>query len=68
MLGRAVRAAAQATHSLTCGVPDRDSNETKYLREATELIEDWQRQLQGGQPVNKAPSEHGEVIFIDRQG
>ena len=39
-LGEAVRAAAQATHSLTCGVPDRESNETKYLRVATELIED----------------------------
>ena len=28
-LGQAVRAAAQATHSLICGVPDRDSNEIK---------------------------------------
>ena len=27
------------THSLTCGVPDRESNEIKYLPEATELIE-----------------------------
>ena len=38
-LGRALQAAAKATHSLTCGVPDRESNEMKYLREATELIE-----------------------------
>ena len=37
-LGRAVQAAAQATHSLTCGVPDRES-EVKYLREETELID-----------------------------
>ena len=28
-LGQAVRAAAKATHSLTCGVPDRESNEVK---------------------------------------
>ena len=52
-LGQAVRAAAQATYSLTCGVPDRESNEIKYLREATEVTERWQQQLQDGQPVNK---------------
>ena len=33
---------ARDTHSLTCGAPDRESNETKYLREATELIKEWQ--------------------------
>ena len=38
-LGQAVRGAAKAAHSLTCGVPDREGNEVKYLREATELIE-----------------------------
>ena len=32
-----VKATANATHSLTCGVPDRVSNETKYLRGATEM-------------------------------
>ena len=26
------QAAAKATHSLACGVPDRESTETKYLR------------------------------------
>ena len=41
-LGKALQAAARATHSLTCGVRDRESNETKYLREPTELIEEWQ--------------------------
>ena len=39
-------------HSLTCGVPDRESNESKYLREATELIEAWQRQREGAQSVS----------------
>ena len=62
-----MRAAAHATHSLTCGVPDRESNEIKYLREATDVIERWQQQLQDGQPVSKAPSEPGEVILIERQ-
>ena len=32
-LGQAVRAAAQATHSLTCGVLDKESNEVKYMRD-----------------------------------
>ena len=53
-LGHAVRAVAQATHSLTCGVPDRESNVIKYLREATEVIQRWQQQLQDGQSVSKA--------------
>ena len=66
-LGQAVRAAAQATHSLTCGVRDRESDEIKSLREATEVIERWQQQIQDGQPVSKAPSEYGEVILIERR-
>ena len=37
-LGWFVKETANATHSLTCGVPDRESNETEYLREATGLI------------------------------
>ena len=47
--------------------PDRESNEMKYLREATELIEKWQLQLQDGQPVSRRPSEHSEVILVERQ-
>ena len=66
-LGRAVQAAAKATHSLTCGVPDRESNEAKYLREATELIEGWQLQLQGGQAMKGPSSEHSEVILVEKK-
>ena len=66
-LGKAPQAAAKATHSLTCGVPDRESNETKYLREATELIQKWQHQLLSGQPMSGPPSEHSEVILVERQ-
>ena len=66
-LGRALQAAAKATHSLTCGVQDRESNEIKFLREATELIEAWQHQLLSGQPISGPPSEHVEVILVERQ-
>ena len=66
-LGEAMQAVAKATPSLTCGVPDRESNETKYQREATELIEEWQHQLLSGQPMCGPPSEHGEVILVERQ-
>ena len=62
-LGQAVRASAKATHSLTCGVPDREGNEVTYLREATELIEGWHIQLQGGQAMSGPPCEHSEVSF-----
>ena len=65
-LGRAVQAAAKATHSLTCGVSDRESDEIKYLREATELIEALQHQQQSGQPMSGPPSEHCEVILVER--
>ena len=57
---------ARATHSLTCGVPDRESNEVKYLREATELIEEWQYRLQSGQQMSGPPSDHGEVILVQK--
>ena len=62
-LGKALQAAARATHSLTCGEPERESNETKYLREATEVIEEWQFRLQGWQRMSAPASDHGEVIL-----
>ena len=61
-LVKALQAAARATLCLTCGVPDRESNEVKYLREATELIEDWQFRFQGEQRVRAPASDHGEAI------
>ena len=61
-LGCCVKEAAAATHSLTCGVLDRESNEIRYLKQATELIEEWQNQLQGVPPVTRPSSEHGEVV------
>ena len=62
-----VRETANATHALACGVPDRESNETKYLREDTETIEEWQRQLQRGHSVTHRSCDHNEVVFIVRQ-
>ena len=59
-----MRAAALAAHFLTRGVPDRESNEVKYLREATEIIEGWQMQLQGGHTMSGPPSEHSEVVLV----
>ena len=64
-LGKVLQAAARATHNLTCGVLDRESNEVKYLREATELNEEWQFRLQGGQRVSAPASDHGEVILME---
>ena len=62
-----VKETAAATHSLACRVLDRESNEIKYLIEATELIEEWQKQLQGVPPVNLQASEHDEVVLPERQ-
>ena len=66
-LGWCVKETAAATHSLTCGVPDRESNEIHYLKHATELIEEWQRLLQGVQPMNAQTSENEEVVLVERQ-
>ena len=41
-LGALVKETARATHALTCGVPDRESNGTKYLKEALDTSNDWQ--------------------------
>ena len=53
----------QTTHSSTCHVTDRESNEVKDLREATELIEGWQLQSQGGQAMNGPSLGRSEAIF-----
>ena len=60
-----VKQAAAATHSLTCGVPDRERHEIRYLKQATELIEEWQNQPQGVPPVSRPSSEHGDVVLIE---
>ena len=59
--------AAAATRSLTCGVLDRGSNEIRYLKEATELIGEWQKLHQLVPPVNLQASQHEEVVLLERQ-
>ena len=66
-LGCCVKEAAAATHSLTCGYRNRERDEIHYLKQATELIEEWQKQLQGVPPVSRPSSEHGEVVLIECQ-
>ena len=44
-----------------------ESNEIKHLKEATELFEEWQKQLQGVPPVTLQASEHEEVVLVERQ-
>ena len=65
-LGWCVKETA-APHSLTHGVPDRGSNEVRFLKRATELIEEWQLLLQGVPPVNAQTSEHEEIVSLERQ-
>ena len=42
-----------------CGVPDRDSNEVRYLQVALDMIEDFQRR--------GARREVAEIILVERQ-
>ena len=42
-LGQLIRVTAGATHALSCGTTDRDCHEVKYLQEAFEMIENFQR-------------------------
>ena len=62
-LGWLIKETANATHSLTCAIPDRVSKETKYLGEATDMIEEWQRLVQRGPSVSHPSCEHSEVVF-----
>ena len=49
-----------ATHALACGVPDRGSNEVRFLQEALDMLEDFQRQTRnhlGGASKTSSPAE-----------
>ena len=56
-LGWYVRETANATPSLTCG------SESRYHRDTTDLVEDWQWQLKSRSPA----SERSEVVLTERQ-
>ena len=50
---------AGATHALSCGTTDRDSNEVRYLEEALDMMEDFQRRI--------ARRDVAEIILVERQ-
>ena len=58
-MGQLAQDTAGGTHALSCGVPDRDSNEVRYLQEALDMIEDFQRR--------GARQEEAETILVKRQ-
>ena len=41
-LGQLLKDTAGATHALSCGVPDRESKEARYLQEALDIIKEFQ--------------------------
>ena len=45
----------------------QEGNETKYLPEATDMIEEWQRLRQRGPSVSHLSCEHSEVVNVERQ-
>ena len=65
-LGDLARDSASATHALSCEVPDRDSNETKYLREALEMIDEWQAHCSRRSSEDHDGHETAEVVLVDR--
>ena len=50
---------AGATDALSCGAPDRDSNDVRYLQEALDMIEDFQRW--------DSRRDVAEIILVERQ-
>ena len=61
--GQLVKDTAGATHALSCGVPDRECNEEKYLQEALDMIEEFQRR--GSR--RGSSSQQTEIILTERQ-
>ena len=63
-LDKLVRDTASATHALSCGVLDRDSNETKYLKEALEMINVWQARSSRRSSESHGGPETAEVVLV----
>ena len=59
-LGQLIKNTAGATHALSCGDLDRESNEAASSREAFDLVEEFQRR----------GSSRGttEITLVERQG
>ena len=65
-LGTLVKDTAGATHALACGVPDRESNETKYLKDALKVIIDWQSRCPRRSAEGRADRDTTEVVLVER--
>ena len=61
-----VRDTASATHALPYGVPDRDSNETKYFREALKMIDEWQARCSRCSSEGHDGPGTAEVVLLER--
>ena len=59
-LGQLIKDTAGATHALSCGVGDRESNEVRYLQEALDMIEEFQKR--------RSSQGTTEIILLERQG
>ena len=64
--GTLVKDTAGATHALACGVPDRESNETKYLKDALKVINDWQSRCPRRSSGGRADRDTTEVVLVER--
>ena len=64
--GTLVKDTAGATLALTRGVLDRESNETKHLKEALDMIHDWQSRCSRRRSERHDDQETTEVIPVER--
>ena len=60
-LGQLVQDTAKATRALSCGVPDRECNQAKYLQEALDMIEESQRR----RSRRRSPSQQMEITLVE---
>ena len=58
-MGQLMRDTAGATHASSCCTTDRDFNEVRYLQEALDMMEDFQRR--------RSRREVAENILLERQ-
>ena len=65
-IGVLVKDTTSAPHALSCGVPDRDSIETKHFGEALEMIDAWQARCSRRSSDDHNGHETTEVVLVER--